>query len=144
MATSQSVTRPGIQDIDALLEGSRWNTGNLTFSFPARASFYGYSGEPDNGFAPIASELQTAVRAALAAWSRVANVTFTEITETSSRHADIRFGLSDLTAIGIDNGGEGYRPDEGAQNGDVWLQVDDSEWNSSVPVGCLRLLRADA
>jgi len=128
-ATSQSVTRPGIQDIDALLEGSRWNTGNLTFSFPARASFCGYSGEPDNSFAPVASELQTAVRAALAAWSSVANLTFTEITETSSRHADMHFGMSDLTAIGNDRGGEAFFPDQGVPGGDVWLQADDSLWN---------------
>src|SRR6476660_1939185 len=100
-ATSVSVSVSGITDIDAELWGAKWNTGKLTFSFPTSASFYHYPAgqEPDHAFQALGAVAQTAVRNALAAVSQVANLTFTEITETSSTQADVRFAMADLTFI---------------------------------------------
>ena len=139
-ATGKSVTPSGITDIDALLAGSEWSTGNLTFSFPSSASFYNYSGtnssEPSQGFQAIdpqviGSELPDAVQQAFSRYSAVANLTFTQITETSSTHADIRLALAATDA------NRGYFPGDGAaRNGDVWL-VKGLNWLDAFDLGSL-------
>ena len=119
-------------DIDALIENrfnstgvipTVWNTGNLTFSFPASASFYNYGGagnnEPSSFQAvDIQREVPDAVEITFNRYSHYANLTFTEITETSSVHADIRFAIADMTS------NRGYFPgDPSATSGDVWLSA---------------------
>jgi serralysin len=127
MATSRSVSDSGDGDIDALLSGSKWSTGNLTFSFPATAASYSYSGEPQQGFVPFSAELKTATRAVLKLYGQYANLTFTE---TTSASADLRFGMAD-----IDSGGRGYFPgDTASKSGDVWLPTSQT-WTDIVPGG---------
>src|SRR5262245_40025568 len=109
MASGVSVSDSGNGDIDALLFGSKWNSSNLTFSFPTSASRYNYpsnAGDEPDTFGVLTPELQTAVRQALAIISRYVNLTFTEITETSNTHADIRFGMTDSDEFK----GHGYHP----------------------------------
>jgi hypothetical protein len=77
MATSTSVPLSGIQDIDALLEGSKWNTGNLTFSFPTSVSVFPTSSSSDpflSGFQVVVPALEGRVRAAPATFSEYANM----------------------------------------------------------------------
>lgn len=96
MAGVTSVSRSRDQDIDGLLSGSRW-TGALTYSFPASASLYGSGygdGEPSNNFAALNAAQQAVVRQLLGNYSAVANLTFTEITETQTTHADLRYARS--------------------------------------------------
>lgn len=127
MATSRSVSDSGDGDIDALLSGSRWSTGNLTFSFPTSATSYSYSGEPQQGFVAFPTELKAATRAVLKVYSQYANLSFTE---TSSASADLRFGMAD-----IDSGGRGYFPgDAASKSGDVWLPTSQT-WPDIQPGG---------
>ncbi len=123
MATSVTVSDSGNADIDALLSGSRWNTGALTFNFPVSASRYDYAGEPDQGFERFTTELREASREIFATFSQYANLTFTE---TSSNSADLRLGMTNLDIDPNPASGRGYFPGDGAQNGDVWLNTEET------------------
>jgi len=84
--------------VDGVLTGVKWAVSALTYSFPTSGSFYGSgygNGEPSNNFAALNSVQQDAVRTVLASYAAVANVTFTEVTETASTHADLRYAESD-------------------------------------------------
>jgi len=121
-----SVASASDQDTNALLSGVKWAPSafpsfpgetNLTFSFPASASFYGsYGEETTNGFAALTPTQQAAARAALNLYSSVSNLTFTEITETSSVHADLRFGQSNAPSTAW-----AYYPSTSPYGGDAWF-----------------------
>jgi serralysin len=114
-----SVSPSGNTFVDALLGGSKWAVSNLTYSFPTTASFYGTgygSGEPGNGFGALNAQQQAAARAAFSAMSAVANVTFTQMTETSTQHADLRLALSNVPPTAW-----AYFPTTAAVGGDVWF-----------------------
>ena len=65
-ASGITVPLSGNSDIDGLMASGaqRWNTGNLTYSFPTSASRYDYDGppadqgEPDDGFQPLPLTMQ--------------------------------------------------------------------------------------
>src|SRR5262245_4449975 len=83
---------------DGISSGSKWATSQLTFSFPTSASYYGSTygnGEPNNNFEAFNPAQQTATRAVLQHYSSVINVKFTEVTETSTRHGDLRYAETD-------------------------------------------------
>jgi len=93
--TSYSPT--GNTYIDGLLDGTKWAVNSFTFSFPTRASFYesGYGdGEPLNNFGALNTAQQAAVRSALTLDATVANISFHEIAETATQHADLRYAQS--------------------------------------------------
>lgn len=115
MAGTAFVSASGNQDIDGQLSSVKWNTQNLTFSFPTSGSYYGYSGEADSGFEVLNATQQTTVRNILTHYSSVANVSFTELTETSSTHADLRFAESNLPSTAW-----AYYPSSGEWGGDSW------------------------
>jgi hypothetical protein len=102
-----------------------WLTGNLTYSFPTGASYFdgglGYGrGEVSAGWAPLNSAQRDAVRSALAAWSNVANVTFTEVADGITV-GDIRFAFTSQ-GVGL---GHAYLPlNQNAAAGDVWIDTD--------------------
>ena len=91
MPATSTVSNTNDPYIDGVLSGTKWAVNSFTFSFPTDPSFYSSpfgaygSGEPSNGFEAFNATQQAAVRSALAMYSSVANVTFTEITETASR-----------------------------------------------------------
>jgi hypothetical protein len=118
----------GKQDIDATLIGSEWISTNLTYSFPTNANQYqaGYASTPagndfatnPSGFIAFNAAQQTAARYALAQIQADTNVTFTEITETTTTHATIRFAqTSDPTLISA----HAWFPANLNQSGDVWF-----------------------
>ena len=85
------------QDINGLLSGSAWDTHSITYSFPTLAANYGSGygeGEPLKGFHALTSAQQGVVRYALNLISQYTLLTFTQITETNTTHAMIRFGDS--------------------------------------------------
>ncbi len=138
--------------IDALLVGTMWGYGSgqgveLTYSFPTGGSLWAKNygrGEPFNNFLNF-NELQKAgARAALAQWSEVANIKFTEVEETPDMVGDLRFAFSgDVTGNTL---GWAYIPniDEynysedtmishtvSAESGDVWFNranYNDKDW----------------
>jgi serralysin len=128
-ATS-SVSPSGNIFVNALLGGSKWAVSNLSYSFPTSASFYGSgygSGEPGNGFGTLNAQQQTAARAAFASISAVANVTFTQMAETSSQHADLRLALSNVPPTAW-----AYFPTTAAAGGDVWFNNASGYYTSPV------------
>jgi hypothetical protein len=138
--------------VDALIDwdlgwvykwGGAVGTGaTITYSFPTAGSVWegGYgSGEENSGLGLFDLAEQAATRTALAAWSRVANITFVEVPDTASSVGDIRFARS--SALGRDVAGVGYAPDLDAQGGDVWLASDYLLGNAlSTPAGQQLLL----
>jgi hypothetical protein len=118
----------GNPDIDGVLIGSKWNGTNLTFSFPTNADQYqsGYGTTPSgsgfstnpSGFTPFNAAQQTAARYALAQIQAYTNETFTEITETTTTHATIRFAQTSDRNLGS---AQAWFPSNLNQSGDVWF-----------------------
>ncbi len=105
--------------------GAVGTPATITYSFPTAGSVWeaGYgSGEQISGLRFFDAAEQAATRTALAAWARVANVTFVEVPDTASSVGDLRFARS--SALGRDVAGVGYAPDRDTQGGDVWLASD--------------------
>jgi serralysin len=105
--------------IDGVLGDAKWAVNSLTYSFPSMASFYGPSygdGEPGSAFQTLNLMQQIATKAALTLCASVANLTFAQITETTSQHADLRFAMSDMPKTAW-----AYLPSTDAAGGDAWF-----------------------
>jgi serralysin len=120
-------TLAGSTPINALLSTLRYEQTpgqplNLTFSFPYANGAASWSVDYGNGEDASGTALngaqQQAVRDALQAWANVANVTFTEVAETSSAVGDMRFGFADLPNT---YAAWAYLPSDNPEAGDVWL-----------------------
>jgi serralysin len=114
--------------MDGVMSGGKWAVSGLTFSFPTSASSYGSgygSGEPGNGFEAFNAAQQIAVREVLKQYSAVTNLTFTEIAETSTQHADLRFAESNAPGTAW-----AYYPTTRAEGGDAWFNH--TNYNSPV------------
>lgn len=120
-----NVGKSGTATIDALLGGTKWGSGaagqsaTVTYSFAQSGLLWstGYgSGEPSYGFQPLNASQMSVARKALNAWSAVANVSFVEVTESSTDVGDMRFAISSLPPTAW-----AYYPGASAEGGDVWL-----------------------
>src|ERR1043165_1762910 len=119
MPATSTVTPTGNPYIDGVLYGTKWAVNSFTYSFPATASRYGSpygDNEPSNNFEALNSVQMDATRKVLANYSAVANVTFQEVTETSTNHATIRLAESDMPGSAW-----GYYPSTANEGGDVWF-----------------------
>ena len=119
MTATASVSSTGNSYVDGILTGTKWATSSLTFSFPAQASYYGSNygnGEPSNNFKAFTPVQQAAVKSILAMYSAVANLNFTEVTETSSQHGVLRFAETDKYKTGFT-----YYPYTSESGGDAWF-----------------------
>lgn len=122
-------------NINALLGGTRWGSGNgstvaLTYSFIATGSQFqsNYTSSQEyRNSQSVSTAQKTAIRTALAAWARVANITFTEVSETTSSVGDIRFGI--FNGLDDDYGAWAYYPDSSASGGDVWYHRNTLTYN---------------
>ena len=116
-----TISTTGNNAIDSLLQTYRWGSGSatvdMTFSFGTSSSVYlsGYS-EPSNGFGEFSEHQKTATRSALDYWSNVANITFTEVTDSASVAGDLRFAKSSDPSTAW-----AYLPSSSAKGGDVWV-----------------------
>ncbi len=114
-----SYSPTGDANINGVLSGVKWATSSLTFSFPTDGSLYGSSygsSEHLNNFEVFTAQQQTAVRTILQMYSSVANLTFTEVTETSATHGDLRYAETDAV-----NTAWAYYPSTSAAGGDAWF-----------------------
>jgi serralysin len=114
--------------IDGVLGDVKWAVNGFTYSFPASASYYGTpygGGETTNAFGVLTLTQQATVRAALTLYASVANLTFAEIAETATRHADLRFAMSNTPGTAW-----AYFPTTHAEGGDAWFNRTD--YNSPV------------
>jgi VCBS repeat-containing protein len=106
--------------VDGVLSGTKWAVSGFTFSFPTSASYYGSgygSGEPSTGFEAFNATQQAATIQALAMYSAVANLTFTEMSETASSHAVLRYAMSDVPGTAWAYYPNGYFE----EGGDAWF-----------------------
>ncbi|MXQ10795.1 matrixin family metalloprotease, partial [Microvirga makkahensis] len=116
--------------IDGLLGDVKWAVNSFTFSIPTSGGYYGSSygdGENITNFGVLNSGQQTATRGALKMFASVANLSFTEISETSSQHADLRFAMSDKPSTAW-----AYFPTAAAEGGDAWFNNSDGYYNTPV------------
>lgn len=130
MAAVSRVTKSGNVHIDAMLGDYKWATTTLTYSFPTSASFYGGSygyGETTSNFGALNAAQQTAAKAALAAFAAVANIKFTQVTETASKHGDLRYAQSDRPGTAW-----AYFPTTAAEGGDLWFNKSSGYYSSPV------------
>lgn len=116
MTATASVSLTGDPYIDGILTGTKWGVTSLTYSFPTSSSYYEYTGESGYNFKAFTAVQQAAVRDVLDNYAAVANVTFTEITETSTQHATLRYAGSDSPGTAW-----AYYPSTSAQGGDAWF-----------------------
>jgi VCBS repeat-containing protein len=116
LTATASVSPTGDPTIDGVLNGVRWGVTSLTFSFPTSSSYYEYTGESGNNFKAFTAVQRESVRDVLANYAAVSNLTFSEVTETSTQHATLRYAESDSTGTAW-----GYYPSTSSQGGDTWF-----------------------
>nr|WP_294816392.1 M10 family metallopeptidase C-terminal domain-containing protein [uncultured Sphingomonas sp.] len=118
---SRSIT--GNRNVDAILIGAKWGTQNLTYSFPESGSNYNSSGYDTNGVSVYQLELgsmqQAAARAAFAQLSAATGLTFTEISDTDTVHANIR--ISQTGDADVPSAYGGFPSDTRGVAGDIWF-----------------------
>ncbi|MGE4239910.1 M10 family metallopeptidase [Ramlibacter sp.] len=112
--------------VNALLYGTRWASGAVSYSFLTSTSSFstdptiGYgspSAEPWSfRFGVFGSQAQAAATSALAKWANVAQITFQLLPDSGNTCGDIRFGFSDIG----DAQAHAYSPGQ-ASGGDVWF-----------------------
>lgn len=130
MPSVSTVKPTGDAYIDGVLSGTKWATNSLTYSFPTDASYYGSSygnGETASNFKAFTVQQQDAVRDVLQMYSSVANLTFTEVTETSTVHGDLRYAESDTPGTAW-----AYYPSASASGGDAWFNNSKHYYDSPV------------
>ena len=134
MATKEiaQVELSGVNAIDSLLSGVRWQNGTISYSFPVASSTfvsdYSSDREPWRGFATTTSAQRAGIRQALAAWAAVANVSFNEVSEP------VASGVIRLAQSSAPDTAWSYYPDPSEQGGDVWFgyqyDYDNPHWQT--------------
>jgi Ca2+-binding RTX toxin-like protein len=114
--------------IDALFYGTKWGgpLGDgvvLTYSFPGFDSWWAWDYEEPDAFYALEDYQMDGARAALAAWSAVANIQFEEVEDTEEVVGEIRFAFSDY--VDLDSAAHAYLPGDFAAAGDIWFSPDD-------------------
>ena len=140
LSSFSSVALSSNINIDALIYGVKWGgalgTGaNLTYSFPWTSSesamFSGLNGtgsyseinEPGAAsHGGLTAAQQVTMRDVLQSWANVANLTFSEVAETSSNVGDIRIAWTSAEYPGgVEAAGWASIPGAGPASGDIWL-----------------------
>jgi serralysin len=119
MPAVASYTPTGNAYIDGVLGDVKWATSSFSYSFPTSSSYYGSSygsGENFSNFGAFNTTQLAATRAGFAQYASVATLTFTEIVETATQHADLRFAMSDKVGTAW-----AYFPSTNASGGDAWF-----------------------
>ena len=117
MNNGRNITASGNAQIDGLLTGLAWQNNAITYSFPTASNQYGTAGSygdnaPWNNFATLTVAAQNATRTILGEFAQVANVTFQEVTESTTVHGDMRHAYSSEPAVppGTANSAYAYGP----------------------------------
>jgi Ca2+-binding RTX toxin-like protein len=121
-----------------LMIGSKWGVGlgtgaTITYSFPnlglwSNGNTYGQPNDIDEWtrmFALAATE-QAWVKAALAEWSKAANLTFVKVADNAGLVGEIRFAQSN--SVGSGSAAHAYYPSDNPAAGDVWFSP--VNWNA--------------
>ena len=121
------------QSIDNLLAGDKWGGSigtsvALTYSFTDYSSVFNYTTTGMTELKLMTDTQKTAMVNAMSAWANVANVTFSQVTETATSAGDIR--ISDTTSFAIPTINELTTPNT-AQNGDIWIGANYGGYNDA-------------
>jgi hypothetical protein len=120
--------------IDSLLWGVNWLSGNLTYSYPTTGSLWSTSSttgygpttgnrEPwSNLFGETSQSDRKFISQMLQKWTNVANLTFTEVSDTSTTVGDIRFAYS-YSENQKDAQAWAYSPGSASSSGDMWFNA---------------------
>ncbi|PAU58778.1 M10 family metallopeptidase, partial [Pseudomonas sp. PICF141] len=128
---TKSSVLTGNQQVDSLIYGTSWlspdfggdlSATRLTYSFVNSQSYFAIKYSDQNEFLDsfaLTSAQQNAVTNALGAWSAVANIKFTLVSDNINTVGDLRFG----GYWGMDDGvaAWAYFPDRTPLAGDVWI-----------------------
>ncbi|WP_283241376.1 M10 family metallopeptidase [Pseudomonas fluorescens] len=121
----------GNKAVDSLLSGTYWAGVNWPFDGPTKltysfiepgTSYFATNYSADNEYQSIYSLTgyqKNGITAALATWSAVANISFTETTDDISNVGDLRFGGYGL--MGNQAAAWAYTPSTAPRGGDVWI-----------------------
>ena len=113
----------GIRNVDAALIGSKWGITNLTYSFPTSGSNYNGKTYDSNGVSLYHIDLgplqQAAARAAFAQVAAATGLTFTEITDTDTVHANFR--ISQSADQDVPSAYGNFPSDTKGVAGDIWF-----------------------
>jgi|GEM_PF-998858 serralysin len=131
---------------NSLLSAKKWGgpvgtSDRITYSFPengaAWVADYSDENEPTRSFQPLNPVQRDGVVQALAAWARIADIEFVQVSEAAGDIGDMRFASSvfrdNPATTSLDErkfAGHAYYPGNLPQSGDVWL-------NSSVVTSTL-------
>lgn len=113
----------------AVLAGTKWATGNLTYSFPdgttSYESPYGSYGSAEwtSGWYALRNYEQNAATDVLHAYERVANLHFTLSDDNASVVGDLRFAISNYLSGGSGQYAYAYYPGYWNVSGDVWFST---------------------
>jgi len=122
--------------IDALLSGFKWGgeagtSATVTYSFPwangASATFSGYNGAAYTKYNEqlfgigLSAGQQAAASKALQTWSNVANISFNQVSDTSTNVGDIRFAFSSASSLQNAWGYANFPNPTLPVGGDVWI-----------------------
>ncbi len=121
-ASTASVSDPG-EVWKGVLHDTKWAVSSLQFSFPTSASFYAStygSEQPDLGFEALNSVQKDAVRSLYNEIESFTDLTFTEVTESSTTHAELRFAMT----LNNTPTAAGYFPYGSDEAGDSWYRND--------------------
>ncbi|WP_041785580.1 Ig-like domain-containing protein [Rhodospirillum centenum] len=119
--SSVSVSLTGDGNVDTLLYGRKWGSNSITYSFPADASdlsdYPAGTAIDSSYFSALTAAQQTAVRAALNAWSEVSGLSFTQAATPAQGDIRLYWYLSpdNLTARIVDY------PSDQPEGGDLQL-----------------------
>lgn len=102
--------------------GRKWGTGiggaYLTYSFSTPSSTYISNGSPGSVL-DLSIEQKNTARSVMQKFSSIANLTFTEVSDTPSSAGDIRWARSDnRSAVPT---AYAYYPSQSALGGDIWI-----------------------
>ena len=107
--------------LGAIQWGDHFGAGtaiNLTTSFSTSASVYGYTDIATSGMQALTAVQINAARVSMNAWAAVANITFTETTDSATNAGDIRWGQTANSAVST---AYAYLPYDMPMGGDIWF-----------------------
>ena len=123
-------SQPADDDIAALTDGIKWGgvlgAGlTMTYSIPSGSASYisGYGSDEWSSWSALNATEIANFKLALAEYSKVTNISFTQLSDNASEVGEIRIAKSQVVT---DSGaaGWGYFPGTTPEAGDIWLYTD--------------------
>ncbi len=129
MASNIKTPVSGNNTIDALLVGRQWGiqpgaSTDLTYSIPEGKAYWvaNYLGGEPSSWSALNASQSNSFRSALAAWSEVANIQFTEVADVQT-YGEIRIAFSQVVTNTPGVAAWAYVPGSETEAGDIWLDI---------------------